>query len=272
MDPSLAFEILAGGAALHAVALVPCLVFRARGTRPLGPKPARFALSIALFLGTLAWILPRLAMATTLRDTLAVVFVVTMGIEMALIVLQAARGTRSHFNHATRFDGAVWSTMVLAIVVASLALVVLAYGSWTSPLIARHREPYPAATTWAVRTGVSLLLFAPLSGFTMGGRLAHAVGGPDDGAGLPVTGFHLRYGDLRVSHFVSLHALQVLLFVAWLTHAAGLSEKACSVSIAALGSGLVLLTVFTYVRALRARGVLAAGTPRLRETRPSRCG
>ena len=41
---------------------------------------------------------------------------------------------------------------------------------------------------------------------------------------------------------------------------ARLSEKACSMCIAALGSGLVLLTAFTYVRALRARGVLGVSS------------
>lgn len=254
VNGSLASVVLTGGAALHAVALVPCLAFRARGTRPLGPKPSRFALSIAVFLGSLAWIVPRLSVATTVRDALAVVFVLTMAVEMALIVLQATRGTTSHFNQVTRLDRAIWSIMVLAIVVASLALVVLAYASWSSPMVSTDGLPYAPSTTWAVRAGMALLLFAPLSGFTMGSRLAHAVGGPDDGAGLPVTGFHLRYGDLRVSHFVSLHALQVLPFSAWLTHAAGLSEKVCVATVVTLGSALVLLATVTYVRALGGRG------------------
>jgi hypothetical protein len=247
--------ILSGGAALHAVALVPCLMFRTRGSRPLGPKPARFALSIALFLGSLAWVLPRVSVASSMQDALAIVFVLTMAIEMALIVFQAARGTRSHFNSATRFDGAVWSTMVLAIVVASMALVVLVFGAWSSSFLAPDGAPYAPSMTWAVRMGVALLLFAPLSGFTMGGRLAHAVGGSDEGPGLPVTGFHLRYGDLRLSHFVSLHALQVLPAAAWLAHAMGLSEGACQATTASMATALGAFTSFAYVRALRGRGV-----------------
>lgn len=255
-ETSFASVTLAGGAALHAVALVPCLMFRTRGSRPLGPKPARFALSIALFLGSLAWVLPRVSVATSLQNALAIVFVLTMGIEMALIVFQAARGTRSHFNSATPFDGAIWSTMVLAIVVASIALVVLVFCSWSSPLVAASGEAYAPSVTWAVRMGIALLLFAPLSGFTMGGRLAHAVGGPDDEPGLPLTGFHLRHGDLRVSHFVSLHALQLLPLSARLAHEVGLAERGCQLLVALVASVLTAATAGAYVRALRARGIL----------------
>jgi hypothetical protein len=79
---------------------------------------------------------------------------------------------------------------------------------------------------------------------------AHTVGAPDGGPGLPVTGWSTRHGDVRVPHFVGLHAWQVLPFFVLLALPRRDDRRRSRLAIAA---GIVYGAVFValLVQALR---------------------
>lgn len=189
-------------------------------------KPTKFALSIFLYCATFSWMLRQLTQWPRVARWAADVTRVALVLELALIVIQAARGRASHFNVATLWDGAVFTVMGTAIALQTLAALTAAVALWRQPLA----DP---ALGWGMRLGLAIavvgassggLMTAPTSeqmaqmvaqrGVTRSGQ--HTVGAPDGGPGLWGTGWSREHGDLRVPHFVGLHAMQALPLVGWL--------------------------------------------------------
>jgi hypothetical protein len=146
---------------------------------------------------------------------------------MVIIIGQAARGVRSHFNTDTAFDAALFSVMGATIVVLWLATLAVALrfvrggGTRPEPVAGSDGIAQPdglvppiegrdRATGTAIRLGLVVALLGLLEGFLMVALNGHAVGVPDGGPGLPLVGWSTTGGDLRIAHFVGMHALQGL--------------------------------------------------------------
>ena len=192
---------------------------------PAWLKPAKFALSTMIAAWSFAFCIASTRIWPRVTRALDMALATGLFIEIALIDIQAARGTTSHFNVATPLDGAVWAVMGVSILCIWLAMLLLT--------VVLFRQPYASpAWGWSLRLGMVLALIGTGSGGLMtvpnsqhlaeahvSGRLptvgAHTVGAPDGGPGLPVTGWSADHGDLRVAHFLGMHGLQVLPLLAW---------------------------------------------------------
>jgi hypothetical protein len=84
---------------------------------------------------------------------------------------------------------------------------------------------------------------------------AHSVGVADGGPGLPLVGWSTTGGDLRVGHFVGLHALQALPLLALLL-GTRLDQLTRIRLLAVAGSAYGILTVLLTWQALRGQPLL----------------
>ncbi len=210
--------VLAG--AIVGLVLDPTIITGA----PAWLKPAKFAVSITSYTVTLAWIFTLLPEWTRTRRAIGWITAVTMVLEIVIIAGQAWRGRQSHFNVATTGDAVLFMIMGTAIAIQTLSTIAVAVALW------RHRFD-DAALGWALRLGMCITIVGAMTGGMMtrptaaqlegaraGERMtlagAHTVGAPDGGPGLAGTGWSTEHGDLRVPHFIGLHALQVLTVVA----------------------------------------------------------
>ena len=258
---ALMVPVLAG--AIVGLAVDPRLITGA----PAWLKPAKFAVSIALYTVTLAWIFTLLPEWTRMRRAIGWITAATMVLEMAIIGTQAWRGTTSHFTVGTPLDAVLFLVMGAAIVVQTCSTVAVAIALW------RHRFE---DLSWgrALRFGMAITIAGALTGGLMtrpttaqleaaraGERMAvsgaHTVGAADGGPGLAGTGWSTQHGDLRVPHFIGLHALQALPLLVLLLTRAGVDRAQRARLMLVAGPGYAALCLILLIQALRGVPIVA---------------
>ncbi|WP_196054670.1 hypothetical protein [Nocardia aurantiaca] len=189
-------------------------------------KPLKFAVAMALYCGTLAWLMSFPHRGRRLTWWMGVVFAATAVMDVGFIVVQAARGTFSHFN--TQHDTVntigqwVFTIGVPGLFLANLVIAVTL--SW--------QRITDRPTSLAIRAGLGIAVLGMALAYIMGysgtqhttdaaGRPVTLMSGhtfetgrPDvrDGvAGMPLTHWSTVGGDLRIAHFAGLHGIQLLI-------------------------------------------------------------
>ncbi|MBC6448470.1 hypothetical protein GPZ80_14950 [Actinokineospora sp. HBU206404] len=178
-------------------------------------KPFKFAVSFIAYSVMWAWLMslhPRRPRWLHHTGTLLAVAGV---VEMAAIAGQALRGKPSHFNVQTEFDATLWITMGITVAILWVATLAASISVARDVLL-------PRPLKLSINLGMAISLAGMLTGPLMSQREtgikgvagAHSIGVPDGGPGMPITGWNLVGGDLRVGHFIGIHGLQVLPLVA----------------------------------------------------------
>ena len=205
-------------------------------------KPLKFQISVGTFLLTLAVMVP-LASEGFRRSWLgrAAVWtaICTSVFEIVWITLQAGLGQRSHYATDTAFGAMMYALMGIAAALLSLTPVMIALGAmWTN-----RRDPRLASARWGVALG-SLIAFVGAAGIGVmlaGSPNHYPIDAQDQSSRIPIAGWSLERGDLRIAHFVGLHALQGLFTIGLIMTGVPIRWARAMLSIAALVWLVVIL-------------------------------
>ncbi|GAB2557683.1 hypothetical protein GCM10027269_09130 [Kribbella endophytica] len=184
-------------------------------------KPLKFMISFALYCATLAWMLSLQTKARRLGWWMGTVVAVGVAAEMVLIVGQVVvRGRQLHFNMSTPADKLIHDIMAGTV-----------YLIWTAVLVVAIQLLFDKPGDKALRWSIRLALGTTLGGMLLGNLMfratpaqqtamdttgredffgSHSVGVEDGGPGMPITGWSTEGGDLRIGHFLGVHALQLI--------------------------------------------------------------
>lgn len=171
-------------------------------------KPMKFSLSIFIYSWTFGWVLHYLP--GRIGKTIIIWgIILCMLAENSLILMQAARGVRSHFNVSTGFDLMIFRIMGMFIMLNTLLIL------YTIILFFSKKVNLETPMLRAWRSGLIFFFLGGISGGIMAAVLHHAIGGPDDGPGLPFLNWSTLFGDIRSAHFITLHGLQAIPLATW---------------------------------------------------------
>ena len=256
------------------------LIFDPRATAiintPAWSKLFKFSVSILLMTPALIWAIKITEGKTRRIANIAASVIGTMlSLEMILLLIQATRARPMHFNYTTPFDAALWITMTIGIFTMFAAFIVLLIAVWRGI----RQDPVIA---WAIRIGLVItavgLITPTISTGPNAVQLkalqanqpniligAHTIGSPsaipDAEPGLPLIGWNTQHGDIRIGHFIGLHALQLIpLFGIWLSKRRRLSQNRQLALLWTVGFGYFGLMLLTTWQALRGQSIVAPDT------------
>lgn len=216
-------------------------------------KPLKFMSSAAIFLATLAIFMPFLDRADRARKSVnAAIWIISIFLilEILYITFRASRAEASHFNRDNALAIALYAWMGITILIATVL------SGWIGWLILKGKE-HIASPELRYAIGVGLVVGTALGSLTaiyMSTQSGHWVGGVrNDAGGSFFFGWSRTGGDLRVAHFIGLHAMQGIPLVGWLVSLV----SAAAVKPAVIVSAVlwVLLTAATFAQAFAERAL-----------------
>jgi hypothetical protein len=218
-------------------------------------KPIKFSISFSTFATTISLLLLALRIPEWQLRLARRIIAGSVALEIFSLGAQAWRSVYVSGTHTLldSFLAQMTNGMVMVNTAIVTAMLVLFCASRV------HSSLVDRPMLAALRYSIVIFLVGNAVGGYMLARGSHTVGAPDGGAGLPFLNWSTIGGDLRIAHFIALHAIQIIpLFAYVLSQMSPIpTVKQRKFAVTALAIVVALAVGATFVQAAMGRPLLA---------------
>ncbi len=219
-------------------------------------KPIKFSISFATFTWTVALFLTAVRIPGWQRRLVRRVMVSSIVAEMLCLAAQAWRNVPVGSGDFTDYLLQQGTTIMVSL--NTLVTV------WLMLVFCGKRERIKLADyaqIIAIRLSIAIFLVGNAVGGYMLARGAHTVGATDGGPGLPFVNWSTVGGDLRIAHFIAIHAIQIVplfAYILWqMTPRPAIRQR--SLAVYAVAALVVLAVGGTFLQAMAAQPFMTFG-------------
>jgi hypothetical protein len=204
-----------GWALVLAVPVFAALAMFSAGTAAGGNpwiKPIKFSLSFSTFASTISLLLMALQIPQWQLKLARRVIAASVALEIFSLGAQAWRSAYSH-------SGYLLLDSTLSLTTNSMVMINTAIVCWMLALFCANRvrtDVVDRPMVSAIRYSIMIFLAGNAIGGYMLSRGSHTVGTADGGPGLPFVNWSTIGGDLRIAHFIAIHAIQIVPLFAYI--------------------------------------------------------
>jgi hypothetical protein len=167
-------------------------------------KPTRYYLSSGISIWTFGWFIYHINSKTKIK-VLSWLIAITLFFETAIIFIQSYRGVPSHFNTSDPFN-AMMNLVLLSLMLIFIITIIYI----TFIFFNQKKMPISQHYTWGLRMGLVNFVVFSVTGLIMFAKMTHCIGGIENGGGMALFNWSHKHGDLRIAHFMGVHALQII--------------------------------------------------------------
>ncbi len=189
-------------------------MFVPAGTVAVNPwiKPIKFSMSFSTFASTVSLLLLALRIPKWQLTLARRAIAISVAFEILSLACQAWRSAY-HLSGQSLLDSS------LAQVTNSMVMVNTGIVCWMLALFCVNRvrtDQIDRPMVAAIRYSLVIFLAGNAIGGYMLARGSHTVGVADGGQGLPFVNWSVIGGDLRIAHFIAIHAIQIVPLFAYI--------------------------------------------------------